>query len=58
MDPYNVPICQLIVNFADWQHTTARVRKMAMNVSLDDLEDDENFFIYDKYPRTEQLECM
>jgi hypothetical protein len=31
---------------------------MAMNVSLDDLEDDENFFIYDKYPRTEQLECM
>jgi adenylate kinase family enzyme len=29
-----------------------------MNVSLDDLEEDDNTFIYDHYPRTEKLECM
>jgi hypothetical protein len=39
---------------ADW-HLKFR---MSMNVSLDDLEEDDNTFIYDHYPRTEKLECM
>jgi hypothetical protein len=29
-----------------------------MNISLDDLEEDEGTIFYDQYPRTEQLECM
>jgi hypothetical protein len=31
---------------------------MSMNISLDDLEEDEGTIFYDQYPRTEQLECM